>query len=89
MTFDKWIDVFVAEKGLDTEIVFEVEGDAGMNWVPLGAVVEFVKTLDAATKAKIKARIVEIDFVNGDVLDFFKFLAKGMAMMVGIAKEAA
>ena len=80
MTFDKWIDVFVAEKGLVTEIVFEVGGDAGMNWVPLGAVVDFVKTLDAATKAKIKATIVKIDFINGDVLDFFKYMAKGMAI---------
>ena len=80
MTFDKWIDVFVAEKGLDTEIVFEVGGDAGMNWMPLGAVVDFVKTLDAATKAKIKATIVKIDFINGDVLDFFKYMAKGMAI---------
>lgn len=80
MTFDKWLDVFVAEKGLDTEVVFEVEGDAGTNLVPLGAVVDFVKNVDAATKAKIKNTIVKIDFVNGDVLDFFKFMAKGMAI---------
>ena len=80
MTFDKWLDVFVAEKGLDTEIVFEVEGDAGMNLVPLGGVVDFVKNVDAATKAKIKNTIVKIDFFNGDVLDFFKFMAKGMAI---------
>jgi hypothetical protein len=80
MTFDKWLDVFVAEKGLDTEIVFNAPGDAGTNWVPLGAVVEFVKTLDAPIKAKIKATIVKIDFINGDVLDFFKYMAKGMAI---------
>ena len=80
MTFDKWLDVFVAEKGLDREVVFEVEGDAGMNLVPLGVVVDFVKTVDAATKAKIKNTIVKIDFVNGDVLDFFKFMAKGIAI---------
>ena len=80
MTFEKWIDVFVAEKDLDTEMVFKVEGDAGMNWVPLGAVVEFVKTLDAVPKARIKETIVKIDFINGDVLDFFKYMAKGMAI---------
>ena len=80
MTFNKWLDTFVSEKGFNLEHMFEVEGpEWGMNMIPLEAVIEFAKTLDKDTKAKIKNNFVMIDFRNGDCLHFFEFMAKGMA----------
>ena len=66
MTFNKWLDTLVEEKGLDTEFVFECEGtDWGTNYIPLGAVIEFIKGCDASVKKKVKDTLVMIDFENG------------------------
>jgi hypothetical protein len=79
--FIHWLDTFVAEKGLDTEHVFEVEGpEWGMNYIPLGVVLEAIKGAPAHEQAAIKNTIVRIDFGNDDVLDYFKHLAGALAM---------
>lgn len=79
MTFAKWIDTFIAEKGLDTERMFEVEGASGTNFIPLGCIIEAIKQTVGAEQAKIRATIVKIDFMNGDVCHFFNHLAKALA----------
>ncbi len=80
MSFNTWLDTFISEKGLDLEQVFEVEGpDWGMNSIPLGVVVEHMKIASTNEKEAIKNMIVRIDFHNGNVLDFFKHLAKALA----------
>ena len=38
-----WIDRFVSEKELDTDRVFEVEGESGPNFIPLAVVIEHIK----------------------------------------------
>tara|TARA_B100001093_G_C26429683_1_gene843449 strand:+ start:120 stop:365 length:246 start_codon:yes stop_codon:yes gene_type:complete len=81
MTFDKWIDTLIEEKGLDLEYMFEVNGPVyGMNMIPLEAVVEQIKVFHPDTKKMTKNRLVEIDFKNGDIMHFFKYIAKKMAM---------
>ena len=79
MTFETWIDTFIAEKGLDTERTFEVEGASGLNIIPLGCVIEAIKQTTGAERASIKATIVKIDFMNGNVCHFFNHLAKALA----------
>lgn len=79
MTFNKWIDTFVSEKGIDLEHMFEVEGPSGTNWIPVAVVVEHMKIAQMTEQAAIKDMIVRIDFQNGDVLDFFNHLAKALA----------
>ena len=80
MTFGRWLNTFISEKNLDLEHVFEVEGpDWGMNSIPLGVVVEHMMIAPASEQAEIKNMIVRIDFRNGDVMDFFKHLAKALA----------
>lgn len=76
--FCKWLDTFVSEKDLDTDFIFEVEGASGTNFIPLDCVIEFVKAQDYCHD-QIKATIVKIDFMNGDVMHFFKHCATGMA----------
>lgn len=80
MTFNNWLDTFVQEKGINTEQVFEVEGpEWGTNFIPCAVVIEHIKIASPEEKHQIKTAIVKIDFVNGDVMDFFKHLAKAIA----------
>jgi hypothetical protein len=80
MTFTTWIDTFISEKGLDTERTFTVDGPSGENIIPLGCVVEAIKTTSKREQDQIKTTIVKIDFMNGDVCHFFNHLAKALAI---------
>jgi len=75
MTFTKWLDTFVDEKELNTDFTFEVEGDFGLNYIPAAVVIEHIKIAPKHEQAAIKDMLVKIDFINGDVMDFFKHLA--------------
>lgn len=78
---NKWLDTFISEKGLDLEDTFEVEGNEwGWNLIPLGCVVEAIKSAPAHEQKAIRTMIVKIDFVNGDVMDYFEHLAKAIAL---------
>ncbi len=79
MTFEKWLDTFIAEKGIDLEATFQFDNDNGFNIMPYGVVVEAIKTTTGSERASIKNTIVKIDFANGDVLDFFRHLGRGLA----------
>lgn len=81
MNFNKWLDTLVAEKGLDLEHVFECEGDDwGTNWIPLGCVVDFLKTqCSREVQLDVRTKLVYIDLKNGNVLHFFTFVADWMA----------
>lgn len=79
--FDSWLDTFVDEKGLDREQVITVEGPVwGDNLIPLQCVIDASKQTSPAQQAQIKSKLVKIDFLNGDPMHFFTFLAKGMAL---------
>ena len=79
MTFEKWLDTFIAEKGIDLEATFQFDNDNGFNIMPYGVVIEAIKTTTGSERANIKNTIVKIDFANGDVLHFFRFLGRGLA----------
>ena len=79
MTFENWLDTFVAEKGIDLEATFQFDNDNGFKIMPYGGVVEAIKTTTGSERASIKNTIVKIDFANGDVLHFFRFLGRGLA----------
>ena len=80
MTFNKWLDTLVEEKGLDPEMTFVVPGvEYDQHIIPLGAVVEQLKVEDHQVQQQFKTKAVQIDFANGDLVPVFKYLAKGMA----------
>jgi len=79
MTFANWLDTLVAEKGIDTEMVIEVEGASGTNFMPLEIVLEAMKATSAAEQKGIKTMLVKIDFLNGNVVNYLKHLAKAIA----------
>lgn len=80
MQFEKWLDTFVDEKGIDTEYILEVEGESGTNWIPVGVLMDAMKATTPGEQASIKTMIVRIDFVNGNVLDYFLHLARAIAI---------
>lgn len=83
MKFNDWLDTFVYEKELDINHIFEIEkldSIFGVNFIELGAVLDQIKSSPEIVRAKIKKNLVAIDFMNGDALHFFEFLAKRMAV---------
>lgn len=80
MTFNNWIDTFISEKGISLSKIIEVEGDFGLNMIPVECLIEAIKAAPEQERRQIKAMIVKIDFMNGDVMDFFKHLAKAIAV---------
>lgn len=81
MTYEKWLDTLIEEKGLDKEMnIIEVEGNSGTNYIPLGCLVEVINQASAAEKAQIKNTLVLIDFKNGDIMHFFRHLAQAIAI---------
>ena len=79
-TFNDWLDTFVAEKGIDTEHVMEVDGDFGVNFIPVACLLDSIKQSCVQDPRIIKSTIVKIDFMNGDVMHFFKHLAQAIAV---------
>lgn len=86
MIFEKWLDTYVEEAELDKEqIIYEGDDPSGtLHIVDLGYLIEVIKTASTTEKAKIKNIIVKIDFQNGDVLDFFSYLAEGYVQNIKI-----
>lgn len=78
MTFNKWLQTFIEEKGI-SENDIEVEGPSGLNFMPLSILIDAIKQASKDEQKGIKHKLVQIDFYNGDVMDFFKHLAKAIA----------
>ena len=78
--FQKWLLLFLEEKGIDTQAIITVEGLSGTNIMPLQSVVDAIMTAPKHEQAGIKDMIVKIDFVAGDVVDYFKHLAQAIAI---------
>ena len=77
-----YLETLISEKGLDLEgTIIEVEGqDWGLNIIELGAVVDYIMASGPANQAQVKDTLVKIDFHNGDIMHFFKHVAKFMAV---------
>ncbi len=80
MNFNTWLDTFISEKGLDLDTAFTVYGPSGPNHLTAQTVVDHMKIAPTHEQAAIKTMIVKIDFVNGDVLRFFRHLARAIAI---------
>jgi len=77
--FAEWFKTFNEEKGIDPETAIEVEGPSGTNFMTLQNVFDAILSTSEAEQAAIKTMIVKIDFRNGDVVDYYKHLAKAIA----------
>lgn len=80
MTFNKWLDTLVEEKGFDTDEIIEVEGRSSANWIPLECLLEAIKEAPEHERQAIKTVIVRLDFLNQDIMGYFRHLAQAIAI---------
>jgi len=78
--FTKWLDTFVAEKGINTDQTFTVKGSWGDNFMPLEVVLNAIKSAPASEQSGIKNMLVKIDFHNACPVHYFKHLAQAIAI---------
>lgn len=78
-SFNQWLDTFLSEKEIDLEGTFEVEGPSGPNFMSYAVVVEALKDAPDHERKGVKSMMVKIDFVNGDIRDYLRHLAKAIA----------
>jgi hypothetical protein len=72
--FNEWLERFVEEKEIDPQETFEFEHDGELHSMPYGCVIEGVMSARDAEKIRIKQILLEIDYRNGDVKDYFRHL---------------
>jgi hypothetical protein len=77
--FDRWIDTFISEKGIDPEETFEVEGPSGMNEIPYGVIIEHMKITSPEEQKQLKNMIVMLDFKNADIRKYLRHLGQAIA----------
>ena len=80
MNFTNWINTLNAEKGIDMDERFDVEGPSGLNNMDYTTVVTAIKQANPAEQANIKTTLVKIDFANGDIRHFYRHLAQAIAI---------
>lgn len=79
MKFTNWLDTFLSEKGIDLETRVTAQGPSGENSIPVGCLVDLMKSAPKHEQDGIKKMLVKIDFMNGNVLHYFAHLAKAVA----------
>ncbi len=77
--FNKWLDTFIEEKGIDLQQVLEVKTETNIHYFEVGNIIDNIKATTPEEQAEIKDMIVKIDFHNGDVVDYFRHLAQALA----------
>ena len=78
VSFNKWLDTFIEEKGIQLDDTFTIEKDGQIHVFEIGNIVENIKVTTPKEQAEIKDMLVKIDFYNADVLDYFKHLAQAL-----------
>lgn len=76
----KYLENLINEKDIDINSTFEIEGQTGINFITLEVVIEHILISTKQDQKAIKEMLIKIDFVDGDILDFFKSLAKAIAL---------
>lgn len=77
--FAKWMDTFIAEKGIDLDAGFTVDGPSGPNHMTYRHVTEAMKTASANDQGAIKDTLVKIDYKAGNVQHFLRHAARAIA----------
>ena len=80
-SFKKWFETLVTEKGLDLDS--EIKGLEDPNFgvvmgLTIQSVIDFCDNMPKNIIDSIKTKLVQIDFKNGNIMDFITYLAKGM-----------
>lgn len=80
MNFIQWLTTFISEKEIDLEGSFEVQGPSGTNYMHYENVIDAIKSAGAKEQRDFKNVVCRIDFQNGDVKEFLRHIAQGIAV---------
>lgn len=83
MTFNKWIDTFLDEKGIEGDDMIVAEGPSGANHIPVEILVSAIKSAPTHEQNGIRDMLVRIDFAapgRKPVLDYFAHLGQAIAI---------
>ena len=76
-----YLENLISEKdGIDMETIISVNGPSGMNQIPLQCLVDTILVAPKTEQAAIRSMLVKIDFMNGDVMHYFRHLAQAIAL---------
>jgi hypothetical protein len=76
----KYFENFFNEKEIGYTM-FEIEHQGQMHFLDTDFVIELIKGAPKAEQMQIRNTLVKIDFANGDVKHFLKFLAESYIKM--------
>lgn len=79
MLFKNWLETFIEEKNIDLSDTIDAQGPSGLNIIPIGCVIEYIESSPSEVQKNIKAAMVKIDFLNGNVIKYFEYIAVYMA----------
>jgi len=75
-----YLNNLLNEKGINRELHLDIEGNSGLNIIPLQIVVDAIINTNKEEQNQIKKTLVMIDFKNGDVMHYIKHLAQAIAI---------
>jgi len=85
MNINTYLTRLIEEKGRELdEWILTNEGQIGLTWQHL---IDFVSSMPAETKEKVRKTLVLIDFKNGDVFHFLTHCARGMVDALGLNQQ--
>ena len=80
--FKNWIDTFIEEKDLPMEDTFTIDKNGTMNIMSYKTIYEHMLIANDQEQEQINNMIVKIDYMNGNILNFFQYLGKLIAKEV-------
>lgn len=79
MNFCNWLETFLTEKNFDRNTGWELQAPNGMaHFIGADVVIEAMMSAPKHEQKAIKATLVKIDFINGNVAHYFRHLAQAL-----------
>ena len=75
-----YLNNLLNEKGINRELDLNIEGNSGLNIIPLQVVIDAIINTNKEEQDQIKKTLVMIDFKNGDVMHYIKHLSQAIAI---------
>jgi len=81
--FTRWLDTFLEEKELPLGGSFEYTVNGTWHYLPHEVLIDAIKKATPKEQEQIKKTIVKIDFCNGNVMDYLRFLGEVLVKTYG------
>jgi len=77
----KYLEILLEEKNISSETnLLENEGNFGLT---IQMLIDFIYSMPVNIRKQVENTFRKIDFMNGDVMNYINFLAKGMVKSSG------